>query len=179
MKLIIGLGNPGAKYVKTRHNVGCLFLDYLGQKLGCKDWEEKSKFKAVVAECGADRLLLVKPTTFMNLSGEALVAIKQFYNLANADILVVYDDVDLPFGSIRFKEKGSAGTHNGMKSVVEQLGTDEISRLRIGIENRTDELKQKWALNEYVLANFVEEELAQLGDIFLEAEQKTQDFIGK
>jgi len=115
----------------------------------------------------------------MNLSGEALVAIKQFYNLANADILVVYDDVDLPFGSIRFKEKGSAGTHNGMKSVVEQLGTDEISRLRIGIENRTDELKQKWALNEYVLANFVEEELAQLGDIFLEAEQKTQDFIGK
>ncbi|PIZ75663.1 aminoacyl-tRNA hydrolase, partial [Candidatus Peregrinibacteria bacterium CG_4_10_14_0_2_um_filter_41_8] len=88
MKLIIGLGNPGAKYVKTRHNVGFLFLDYLGQKLGCNDWEEKSKFKAVVAECGADRLLLVKPTTFMNLSGEALVAIKQFYNLANADILV-------------------------------------------------------------------------------------------
>lgn len=174
MKVLVGLGNPGAKYLGTRHNVGWLFLDYLAEKFGVSesDWSEKKKLKAVVAEVrvGGEKLLLVKPTTFMNLSGETVVALRNFYELAVEDLVIVYDDVDLAFADLRYREQGSAGTHNGMKSVLALVGDNMVHRLRIGVENRDEDLKAKWNLSDYVLANFVEAELEKLPGIFADGE---------
>lgn len=172
-KIIVGLGNPGAKYLKTRHNVGFMFIDYLAKNFGAERFEEKAKFKAVVQEIElmGTRILLVKPQTFMNNSGETLLAIKQFYDFAIDDFLVVYDDIDLPFGAIRLREQGSAGTHNGMRSVISLLHTEAIPRLRIGVESRPEELKDKWPLDKFVLSDFTEEEEKSLySEVFVKAE---------
>src|SRR3989339_1054490 len=133
MKLIIGLGNPGVQYKGTRHNVGFAVLDLLADEFGFDEFVPKKKLKSYVSEGVVDgeKVVLIKPDTFMNNSGEAVVAAKNFYK--TDDFLVVYDDYDLPVGEIRYREKGSAGTHNGMRSCVELLGTEDFSRLRIGI----------------------------------------------
>lgn len=130
--LIAGLGNPGAKYAKTRHNMGFLTLDLLAEKLGVKI--DRIKFKAVVtqAEFGGARCLLMKPQTFMNLSGEAVREAVQFYKIPAGHVLVIYDDVSLPVGKIRVRPAGSAGGHNGIKSIIAQIGTDAFPRIKIG-----------------------------------------------
>lgn len=172
MKVLLGLGNPGAKYADTRHNVGWLFLDYFGQQFlnGDVDWQDKAKLKSQVAQgvLAGQKLLLVKPQTFMNNSGEAIVAVKQFYGLDWTDFAVIYDDIDLDFGQIRYRDQGSAGTHNGMRSVIDQAGVDLIPRLRIGVESRTEEQKD-WPLNEFVLAKFSQMELKRLPEILAQA----------
>jgi PTH1 family peptidyl-tRNA hydrolase len=164
MRVVIGLGNPGEKYRLTRHNIGFMYLDFLAFKHKFSDFEDKPKLKAQIAEGMIDgqKYLLVKPTTFMNLSGECAVAIKNFYKLDWEDFLICYDDIDLMFGILRFRESGSAGTHNGMRSIIELSGTEVIPRLRFGvnIENRRHDLAS------FVLSNFVKEELEALYDIF-------------
>lgn len=153
--VIIGLGNPGLKYRNTRHNMGFRTIDKLSELLGIKI--SKIKFKSIFGEGEIDgaKVLLVKPQTFMNLSGECVREIVEWYKIPFSNLIVIYDDVDLPIGSIRARAKGSAGTHNGMRSVIYQLQTDEFSRVRIGV-GRPDE---GWDLADFVLGKFNKEEI--------------------
>ncbi len=167
MKIIVGLGNPGDKYVGTRHNIGFTFVDLLREKLGFDEFSLKKKLKSYISEGTLDgeKVILVKPDTFMNLSGEALVVVKNFYKVENEDLLVVFDDYDLPVGEVRQREKGGAGTHNGMRSCVQMLGTEEFPRLRIGINAGLDVSD----LSSYVLGRFTEEEQPKIMTALKEA----------
>lgn len=139
MKLIVGLGNPGKEYAQTRHNVGFQFLDALREALGFAEFQESKKFSALITEGSTEKLgkiILAKPLTFMNASGEAVSKLLHFYHCAPIDLCVIYDDIDLRLGKGRYRFSGSAGTHNGMKSIVESLGTENFPRIRFGIESR-------------------------------------------
>lgn len=160
MKIIVGLGNPGKEYLKNRHNVGFMTLDAFSKKNNVTDWKEEPKFKAATATTtvNGEKILLVKPLTFMNLSGEAVTKVLSFYKTDLADLTVIYDDLDLPTGTIRVREKGSAGTHNGMKSIVQLLGTEEFKRIRIGIESRGELAPTQQDTSSFVLSDFSKEE---------------------
>ncbi len=135
MKLIAGLGNPGREYRDTRHNVGFRVADEIARRHQLT-WERapsQTPDAFVAKRYGAESWMLLKPLTFMNQSGEAVAAVARYYDVANADLLVVVDDVDLRFGRLRARAYGSGGTHNGLKSVVERLGTREFPRLRLGV----------------------------------------------
>lgn len=133
MKLIVGLGNPGKEYENTRHNSGFCVMDAIAKE--CNVEINQKKFKALVAQTriGKESVLLMKPQTYMNLSGEALIQAVNFYHIDIKDILVIYDDLDLPVGKIRLREKGSAGGQNGMKNIIQHLHTQEFNRIRVGI----------------------------------------------
>ncbi|MEA4853484.1 MAG: aminoacyl-tRNA hydrolase [Christensenella sp.] len=133
MKFVFGLGNPGLKYKNTRHNAGWTVVDILAQRHGIK--LKKTKFDALAGQgiIGGEKVMLVKPTTFMNNSGYAVDGIMQYYNAPIKDMIVLYDDIDIPFGSLRIRDKGSAGTHNGMRSVIQYVGSGDFPRIRIGI----------------------------------------------
>jgi len=148
MYIVVGLGNPGKEYANTRHNTGFMFIDKLADKH--KISVTKEKFKALIGDgiIEGKKVLLVKPQTFMNLSGDSLIEIVNFYKEDVDNIIVAYDDIDLEVGKLRLRSQGSAGTHNGMKSVIGNLGTTEIKRIRIGIG------KPNIALVDYVLGNF-------------------------
>jgi PTH1 family peptidyl-tRNA hydrolase len=139
MKVVVGLGNPGREYAATRHNVGYAVVDLLAQSTRAGRFQ--SRFQAQVAELieDADKLLLVKPETFMNLSGRCVRQLVDFYQLPVDQLLVVCDDINLPLGKLRFRARGSHGGHNGLRSLQEHLGTAEYSRLRIGVERPTDD----------------------------------------
>lgn len=131
MMLIVGLGNPGAKYKDTYHNVGFKVVDALAERLGVKF--SKNICDAKVAECKKADVILAKPQTFMNLSGEAVKKLLRTYDIdAQSQLIVCYDDVDLPIGKLRLREEGSAGTHNGMRNIVAEIGTQSFCRLRVG-----------------------------------------------
>jgi len=133
-KVVVGLGNPGNQYNGTRHNVGYAVVDLLARSARAGSF--RSKFQAQVAELNEDgfRILLVKPETFMNLSGRAVRQLIDFYQLPLAEVLVVADDVNLPLGKLRFRSKGSHGGHNGLRNIQEHLGTQEYARLRVGVD---------------------------------------------
>ena len=133
MKLVVGLGNPGQQYEHTRHNVGFRVVDRLATKWGWK-WSER-RGKAIMASgvVGIEKVVLVKPLTFMNLSGEAVGDLAHWYKVSPEDILVVYDELDLPTGKVRVRAKGSAAGHNGMRDIIAKLHTSDFPRLRIGI----------------------------------------------
>jgi PTH1 family peptidyl-tRNA hydrolase len=133
MKIIVGLGNPGTKYTGTRHNIGFEVIDYLAAAANCSTFRER--FEALIAELkeGDETILLVKPLTFMNLSGRAVRAILDFYKLAVEQVLIICDDFNLPLGKLRIRTKGSHGGQNGLRNIQEQLGTDAYTRLRIGV----------------------------------------------
>ena len=130
--LIVGLGNPGRQYEDTRHNVGFMLLDRLAAAEGVA-FQSVPKWQSHLAKLPGSGTILLKPQTFMNLSGRAIQQILSFYKWSAADMLVTYDDVALPLGSLRFREKGSAGGHNGIKSILQHLGTDAFPRLKLGI----------------------------------------------
>src|SRR5271168_4657334 len=135
--LIVGLGNPGAEYAKTRHNAGFLLVEKLAAKWKC-DWTNEWKFKARIAkaDCNGKKVLLCEPQTFMNLSGETVGALKDFYQLPLKQILVAVDDADLPLGEIRLRKSGSGGGHHGLESIEQHLASRGFARLRIGIGRR-------------------------------------------
>ena len=133
MKAIIGLGNPGPKYQKTRHNAGFWVVDEIARRLGVAVNHAQAKSMVVEARWEGEEILLAKPVTYMNQSGEAVRALPRQYSLAPDEILVVYDDLDLTPGVIRLRAKGRAGSHNGMRSIINYLGTQDFPRLRIGI----------------------------------------------
>lgn len=134
MKLIVGLGNPGKKYQDTRHNIGFMCLDYFSNGLN-DNFKPSSKFNAELLEfrAGTEKVILLKPLTFMNLSGESIKKVIEYYKIEINDMLVIYDDMDLDLGKLRIKKKGSSGGHNGIKSIINQLGTPEFNRLKFGI----------------------------------------------
>jgi PTH1 family peptidyl-tRNA hydrolase len=132
IKLVIGLGNPGRKYEETRHNIGFLVLDKLASRYGA-EMANHLKWRAHVAKVPGTGTILMKPQTFMNESGQSVGAALRFYKWTPEEVLVVYDDVSLPFDSLRFRMAGSAGGHNGMKSIIAHLGSDQFPRLKIGI----------------------------------------------
>ena len=146
--VIVGLGNPGRRYVNTRHNVGFEAIDALSGKYGIK--VSKAKFKALTGEgsVNGEKVLLVKPQTYMNLSGECVREIVEWYKLPMNNLILIYDDADLPSGKVRIRPKGSSGTHNGMKSVIYHLLSDEFPRIRIGIGSAPE----GWDLADYVLS---------------------------
>lgn len=164
MKLIVGLGNPGKAYEKTRHNVGFLAIDAVRERLKLGDFREESKFKAAVArgDFNGERVVVMKPLTFMNLSGEAVSAVKQFYKLPAAEVWVLYDDIDLPLETLRIRAEGSPGTHNGMKSITQALGTEGFARFRLGIESRGLTSPHQQNLSSFVLEPFRNEEMPQV-----------------
>ena len=160
MKLIVGLGNPEEKYNFTRHNFGFLALDFYA-KVHNLTWEPHPKFGAIYLKHGD--YLLIKPQTYYNDSGTAVRAFADFYKIPLSDILVICDDFDLPFGVTRYREKGSAGGNNGLKSIIANLGSQDFPRLRLGTGN--DELRAKLGDINFVLSKFTSEEKEQLGNI--------------
>lgn len=151
MHLIVGLGNPGADYAKTRHNAGFLLVERLAERWKA-GWNTERKFTARMAKTGrgGKKILLCEPQTFMNLSGEAVAAVVKFYQLPLANVLVVVDDADLPLGEIRLRPGGGSGGHHGLESVAQHLGSKEYARLRIGI-GRQNEARQ---ITGHVLGKF-------------------------
>lgn len=133
MKLIVGLGNPGAEYQDTRHNLGFMVIEKLAKELASEEisWKEEDKFKALVAKIGD--VVLVKPITFMNSSGVAVASIMRYFKLDPSDVWVIHDDIDLPLGKIRIREKGSSAGHRGIESIIAELKTDVFVRFRLGI----------------------------------------------
>jgi len=164
MKLIVGLGNPGQQYEKTRHNAGFLAVDYLAEQFNCDEFKKSDKYKALIAEgqvCG-EKVLLVKPQTFMNLSGQTVSGLANFYKVAPEDIFVAYDDIDINYGSLRIRPDGSAGGHNGIKSMIEKLGSKQFIRLRLGIKPLQD---FRGDLADYVLGKLTKDEYEKLEDV--------------
>jgi peptidyl-tRNA hydrolase, PTH1 family len=157
MKLIAGLGNPGGQYAETRHNVGFLLLDILAEDMKL---DFRPKFQGLVAETqiSGEKIYLLKPQTFMNLSGRSVRELAQFYKIKPEDILVAFDDMDLSLGRLRMRNSGSAGGHNGIKSIIAELGTENFWRLKIGIGRPP----AGWDSARYVLASFMKEELPTL-----------------
>jgi peptidyl-tRNA hydrolase, PTH1 family len=135
MHIIIGLGNPGKEYEKTRHNLGFLTIEEIAKKIGVFELREKNKVNAFLAEAeyGGGKLILAQPNTFMNNSGQAANALLNWYKILPSSLIVVYDDVDLEPGQLRVREKGNAGGHHGMESIIQHIGTAEFPRIRIGI----------------------------------------------
>lgn len=177
MKCIIGLGNIGKEYGNTRHNSGFISLDKITKKYNIA--MDKKKKKCIYGEgvINGEKVSFIKPTTYMNLSGEAIVEMLNWYKITPGDILVIYDDVDLKFGTIRYREKGSAGTHNGMKNIIANLKTEEFARIRIGIENRGE---KPIPLMDYVLQKFSKEELNELIEqIIPQVEENILNFLTK
>jgi len=154
VKLVVGLGNPGQAYRNTRHNLGFQVLDNLSEMLGLSFSREKYRGQIAEGMVSGAKVLLLKPLTFMNKSGESVARAARNRISTPGDILVVYDDVDLPLGKVRLRKGGSPGTHNGMKSVLERLGTKEVPRLRLGVGENKDSID----LADHVLSSFRPEE---------------------
>lgn len=174
MKFIVGLGNPGKKYKKTRHNVGFEAVEELAS-LWQLSWK-KSKWKSEIAEtmAGGEKVILVKPVTYMNLSGEAVGPMLDFYKASPEDVLVVYDDLDLAPGTVRLRKKGGHGGHNGIRSLIEHLGTKEFKRLRIGIGK-----PEKASVIDYVLGVFPPEERKQMDEAVKKAAASAEAWSSK
>lgn len=162
MKLIVGLGNPGPEYNFTRHNFGFLALDFYA-KTHQLEWQ-KPKFGAIWLK--DQEQIFIKPQDFYNNSGQSVQAFLHFYKLQPSDLLVICDDFDLPFGTLRFREKGSSGGNNGLKSIASHLKTTDFPRLRLGTNN--PELRQKLGDIDFVLGHFTADEKAQLPNLLTE-----------
>jgi peptidyl-tRNA hydrolase, PTH1 family len=173
--LVIGLGNPGKKYDGTRHNIGFAAVDALAQSQDLTDWANKKDLKSLVVtgNVGSSRVILCKPTTFMNLSGEAVQAVSHFYKVAPDSIVVVHDELDIPFGQIRTRVGGSDAGHNGIKSLVAHIGED-FGRVRIGAGPKKPNQIES---SDYVLAPFSETEQAQLPNLLKETTAILTEFI--
>jgi PTH1 family peptidyl-tRNA hydrolase len=172
--LIVGLGNPGAEYAKTRHNAGFLLVEKLAAKWKC-DWTTEKKFRARIAkaERNGKKVLLCEPQTFMNLSGEAVGALKDFYQLPLAQILIAVDDADLPLGEIRLRKSGGSGGHHGIESIEQHLASREFARLKIGI-GRKDDLRE---ITSHVLGKFDSAENGLLEKILERASNQVEAWL--
>ena len=173
MRLICGLGNPGARYRGTRHNVGFDVVDEIARRHGLTF--ESSPVEAVVARTrGADAaVMLVKPLTFMNLSGQAVRGLAHYFRIDVGDILVVTDDAYLPLGRLRARVRGSEGGHNGLRSVIDELGTNEFARLRVGVGRGDD----RWDLADHVLARFEDDESELIATAVSRAADAADTFV--
>ena len=158
MKMIAGLGNPGAEYAGTKHNVGFMLVDALAEKLGEDSWRERYDAMVLETRIGAEKVFLVKPLTYMNESGRAIGPLMSWYKLEPEDLVVAHDDMDIPAGTVRIRKKGSAGGHNGIKSILTHLGDEHFARVRIGIGRPLP----GWTAVRHVLAPFSAEDAPKI-----------------
>ena len=172
MYIVAGLGNPGAEYSRNLHNLGFMTIDKLAEKYGVKF--EKSGFSAKysIINVNGVKVMFIKPQTFMNLSGVALRTAASYYKVPTGNIIVAYDDVDIPIGSVRIRQSGSAGTHNGMRSIVNELGSTEFPRVRIGIKP-----DRPFSLIDYVLSNVRAEDVSSFDSAINVATDAIDEFI--
>ena len=168
MKLIIGLGNPGKNHEFTRHNAGFLCLDYLQKEWSCDVFQLDKKMSAEISEgqVGKHKILLVKPTTFMNASGTAISQLVHFYKLEPEDIVVIHDDLDIAPGTFKVTSSSRAAGHNGVSDIIEKLGTQDFSRIRLGIGRPTEMVGVCMPSHDFVLQQFSQNELAALSNLF-------------
>lgn len=171
--LIVGLGNPGKQYEKTVHNVGFMVVDRLLDKLGVKAKDKGCDAVFATTFCKGNKVIIAKPQTYMNLSGESVKQLVKYNDMNASDVVVVYDDIDLPLGAIRIRKEGSAGTHNGMKNVIANLGTTEVARIRVGVGDD----RGKMQLKDYVLSNVCGEKKEKLDKVIDRVSQCLQDYI--
>jgi PTH1 family peptidyl-tRNA hydrolase len=174
MYLIAGLGNPGKEYANTKHNIGFITIDYLAEKHGMRI--NKIKHKALIGEgfISGKKVKLIKPQTYMNLSGESLREAMEYYKADIEELIVIYDDIDIPMGSLRIRKKGSAGTHNGMRSIIRLLGDDGFPRIRIGIGSERGSIP----LANYVTSGFKnKEEVKLMEEAVINAAEAIETFI--
>jgi PTH1 family peptidyl-tRNA hydrolase len=155
MKLVVGLGNPGREYARSRHNAGFMVVDHLAQGHAIRFNERRAHSLAGRGTVGGAEIMLAKPRTFMNHSGRAVQGLLMAHGLRPAQVLVVYDDFDLPLGTLRLRRRGSAGTHNGMRSIVDALGTESFPRLRIGIGAARGATAHDYVLSEFDAESWV------------------------
>ncbi len=174
MYLVVGLGNPGKQYDMTRHNIGFHTIDYIADEYRVK--VNKLKYKALYGECsiGGEKVLLIKPQTYMNLSGESLIDFVKFFKVPVENVLVINDDISLDTGKLRIRAKGSAGGHNGLKSIIYQLGSDEFVRLKIGVG--APEHKD-YELADYVLGRFTKDEIPILEETIIKCKKAVEEII--
>ena len=171
MKLFAALGNPGRKYINTRHNIAWLFVDFLQRNFSF-NWKEK--FKGMYSQeniCG-EKVIFLKPLTYMNLSGESVAAARDFFKVQTSNVLVVHDEIDLPFGQLAFKKGGGLAGHNGLKSIAERLSTKDFYRLRLGVGR-----PQRGDVSSYVLSKFSRDEGIVLENYFKQTEEAFETFI--
>ncbi|PLR80282.1 aminoacyl-tRNA hydrolase [Bacillus canaveralius] len=161
MKIIAGLGNPGKQYEQTRHNIGFAIIDLLSARLNIP--VDQSKFKGIygIGHVNGQKVILLKPLTYMNLSGESIRAVLDYYDAGLDDLLIIYDDLDLPVGKIRLRQKGSAGGHNGLKSTIAHLGSQEFKRIRVGVGRPPHGMN----VPDYVLGRFLKEEQEVIDEV--------------
>lgn len=171
MFLIVGLGNPGSEYENTRHNIGFKVVDNIAKEYNIEI--NRQKFKGIYGEgfIDGEKVILLKPTTYMNLSGESIREVVDFYKLTNEQVLVIYDDISLDVGRLRIREKGSAGGHNGIKSIISHLGTDIFPRIKVGVGQPNVELVN------YVLGKFNKEEMLVLNESIDASTKASRDII--
>lgn len=171
MKIIVGLGNPGKEYVNTRHNIGFMFVDEVAKTNNLSFSLDKSKrAELATGTIKGEKVVLVKPITYMNLSGEALRLVMDYYKVGAEDIIVIHDDLDLPTGKLRIRANGSSGGHNGLKSIIANIKTQEFKRIKIGID-------KKGAVIDYVLGKFSKMELDEISKVLFNASNIIDDYL--
>ncbi|WP_311481949.1 aminoacyl-tRNA hydrolase [uncultured Anaerococcus sp.] len=175
MYYIVGLGNPGLQYENTRHNVGFMTIDYLANKYNIDVRRLKYKSLYGQGEISGHKVMLIKPQTYMNNSGEAVRELRDFYKFDIDKLIVIYDDIDIDFGTIRIRKKGSAGSHNGMKSIIYQIQDDQFPRIKLSIGKKPE----KWDLANFVLSGFTKEEVSVLEDEIRLAAEGIEIILGQ
>ncbi|KIX89874.1 peptidyl-tRNA hydrolase [Staphylococcus microti] len=173
MKCIVGLGNIGKRYERTRHNIGFEVIDYLLDQNRIELDKQKFRGAYTIERINGEKVMLIEPLTLMNLSGEAVAPLMDYYNIEVEDLLVLYDDLDLPQGHIRLRQKGSAGGHNGMKSIIAHLGTSDFKRIRIGIDRPTNGM----SVPDYVLQKFSDAEMKTMQPVIEHVAKAVEAFI--
>ena len=172
MKIVVGLGNPGSEYSDTRHNVGFMAIDALARRLGISSWKKRNQ--ALVAEYRAEEpVVLIKPQTYMNLSGVAVGELARWYKVSPEDIIVIFDDMDLKIGRLRLRTKGSSGGHRGIESLLTHLTNGNFARVRIGI----DRPPTNWQVVDYVLSHFTPEEQPVLNEAIIRAAEAAECIV--
>lgn len=173
MKMIIGLGNPGKPYEHTRHNIGFDVVDELAKRFNSPLTQMKFKGMYTIIHRPQGKVLLVKPLTYMNLSGECIVPLMSYYDVAEEDIVVIYDDLDLTVGKLRLRQKGSAGGHNGIKSIIQHLGTQNFNRIRLGVDRPPAGMK----VPDYVLSRFKTDEKPLMNEALIKSADACEDWL--
>jgi PTH1 family peptidyl-tRNA hydrolase len=175
MKLIVGLGNPGREYELTRHNIGFMAIDELAKRWNISLNEQKFKGVFGAGFVNGEKVILLKPLTYMNLSGESIRSLMDYYKIDVEDFVVMYDDLDIPVGKLRLRMKGSAGGHNGVKSTISHLGTQEFQRIRMGIDRPKNGMK----VVDYVLGRFTSEEIPNVNHSIEKAADACEEWLNK
>ena len=174
MYLVAGLGNPGKEYDMTRHNIGFHTIDYIADKLGVKI--KKLKYKAIYGECdiNGEKVILVKPQTYMNLSGESISEFVKFFKIPTENVIIISDDIALETGRIRIRKKGSAGGHNGLKNIIYMLNSENFNRIRIGVGAPTH---PDYDLKDFVLGRFTKDEIPVLEESIIKSYKAVVEII--